>query len=167
MRSVSQWVKKCQSVSLNFLRNLAQALGTFQHYIKQCVLCINTFQFATFPSQRELALITGETRRKMGRLETQKGITKPNSLLHNAFRGHAYACGVPPDEQILNNKWYSAKPSSLQYPLCILSHGWAHLNQHPYSGPYTHYGKPMHTFISCTQTQHTVRTVGAAIKVTD
>lgn len=150
---------------LIFCCNLAPALDTLQHYIKQCVLCINTFQFAAFPSQRELALITRETRKKMGWLEIEKGITKPHSLLHNAFWVHA--CGVPPDELILNNKWYSAKASCLQYPLCILSHGWAHLNQHPHSRPYTHYHKPIHTFISCTQTQHTVRTVGAAIKVTD
>lgn len=59
------------------------------------------------------------------------------------------------------------KPSSLQHPLCILSHGWAHLNQHPHSQPYTHYHQPIHTFISCARTQHTGRTVGAAIKVTD
>lgn len=164
MRSVSHWVKKCTNVSFNFLRNLAQAPDTFQHHIKPCVLCINTFQLAAFPSQRELALITRQTRRKMGWSEIEKGITKPHSLLHNAFWGHAHACGVPPDELILNNKWYSARDGSLQYPLCILSHGWAHLNQH--SPPYTHYHKPIHTFISCTQTQHAVRTVGAAIKVT-
>lgn len=148
MRFVSLWVKRCVNVS--FLCKPAQAPDTFQHYIKQCVLCINTFQFPAFPSQQGLALITRETGRKMGWLEIEKRITKPHSLLHNAFWGHARACGVPPDELILNNKWYSAKPSSLQYPLCILSHGWAHLNQHPHSQPYTHYHKPIRTFISRT-----------------
>lgn len=49
MRSVSHWVKKRTNVSLNFLHNLAQAPDIFQRYIKQCVLCINTFQFAAFP----------------------------------------------------------------------------------------------------------------------
>lgn len=101
---------------LNFLCNLAQVLAAFQHYIKECVVCINTFQLAAFPSQRELAPIMRETTRKMWWLETEKGIAKPNSFLHNAFRGHARACGVPPDELILHNKWYSAKHSSLQCP---------------------------------------------------
>lgn len=110
-------------MSLNFRCELAQALATLQCYIKQCFLCINTFQFAAFPSQRELALITGQTRRKMGWLETEKGISKSNSVLHNVLSGHVHACGVPPDELILHNQWYSAKCSSLQYPLCILSHG--------------------------------------------
>lgn len=125
--------------------------STFQHYIKRCVWCINTFQFTAFPSQQVFALITRETRRKMGWLETGKGITKPNSVLHNALWGHSHAGGALPDELILNNKCYSAKRASVQYPLCTLRHGWAHSNQHPHSQPCTHYHKLIPPFISSTR----------------
>lgn len=93
---------------LNFLR-----LKLRTHYgvnIKQCILCINTFQFTAFPSQREFALITRQSGRKMGRLETEKGVTKPHSLLHNSLCGQAHPCGVPPDGLILITRGTVPKP---------------------------------------------------------
>lgn len=122
----------------------------------------NILQLTAFPSQRELALITRETRRKMGRMTKGKGVTKANSLLHNALWGYAHAYRVLPDELILNSKYCSAKLTILQYPLCILSHGWLHFI---FTHTFQHYH--MHPFILSTQILHTARTVGAANEVTD
>lgn len=85
MMSGYQWVKESANVSTNLQYNLAQGLATFHHYIKQCVLCMNTFHLTAFPSQQDLALNMRETRRTMWLSETEKGITEPNLLLCNGL----------------------------------------------------------------------------------
>lgn len=57
-------------MSINFVRNLASS--SYISTLKQPILGINTFQIAAFPSQRELALIKGEGKRKMGWWETER-----------------------------------------------------------------------------------------------
>lgn len=123
-------------IRLNFRRNLARAPDAAARYIRQRVLCLSAFP--VFPSQRELALIKRQTSRKMWQPHLEMGLTKPHSALHNALFGRAHYSGVPPDELIGNNKWYSAKASGWQYPPRILRRQRAHLNQHPHIQPYTH-----------------------------